>query len=147
MFERSLLMVLAGTLAAGPVLAQAPVPAPAPAAAPAPPKAPLVVEKRIDMLRAKLKVTPEQTKPFDEFAQIMRDNSIRMEAMLDTQAKAAATMTAVDWLKAYEAVEQARAEDIGREVPAFARLYDTLAADQKKVADDVFREVAAHRKP
>ena len=51
-------------------------------------------------------------------------------------------MTAVDHMKAYEAVAQARADDMQRQVSAFSRLYDTLAPEQKKVADDSFREAA-----
>ena len=127
-FANCLPLMLAAVLVAGPVLAQTPATAPAPAAAAtaAAPKAPAVVEKRIDTLRTKLKITPDQTKAFDEFAQIMRDNAIKMDALLTGQAKALPTMTAVDHMKAYEAIQQARADDMQREVPAFSRLYDAL---------------------
>ena len=149
-FARRLPFVLAGLLAAGPVLAQTTAPAaptappaastPAPAAATS--RAPAVVEKRIDALRTKLKITPDQTKPFDEFAQIMRDNAVKMDTLLNTQAKSLPTMTAVDHMKAYEAIQQARADDMQREVPAFSRLYDTLTPAQKMMADDSFRAAA-----
>ena len=153
-FARCLPFFLVGVLAAGPVFAQttAPAPAAAPAAAtPAPaastPHAPAVVEKRIDSLRTKLKITPDQTKAFDEFAQIMRDNAVKMDTLLNTQAKSLPTMTAVDHMKAYEAIQQARADDMQREVPAFSRLYDALTPAQKKMADDSFHEAATgHRR-
>jgi Mlc titration factor MtfA (ptsG expression regulator) len=112
--------------------------APKPAA-----KAHIVVEKRIEMLRSKLKITPDQSKAFDDFAQVMRDAANRMDTLLNTQAKGMPAMTAVDHMKAYEAITQARADDIQREVPAFSRLYDTLTPTQKKAADDSFREAAS----
>jgi len=143
LLTRSLLLLLTGALLAGPVLAQTTAPAAA-AAAPAPPaKAHAVVEKRIEMLRTKLKITPDQTKAFDDFAQVMRDASNRMDALLSTQAKAMPTMNAVDHMKAYEAITQAHADDMQREVPAFSRLYDTLTPTQKKSADESFRAAAA----
>jgi protein CpxP len=52
-------------------------------------------------------------------------------------------MSAVDHMKAYEAITQARADDMQRQVPAFSRLYDSLTPDQKKLADESFREAAA----
>jgi protein CpxP len=145
-FARFLPFVLAGALLAGPALAQPTtpaVPATAAPAAPAPAKAHAVVEKRIDMLRTKLKITPDQTKAFDDFAQVMRDAANRMDSLLNTQAKALPTMTAVDHMKAYGAITQARADDMQREIPAFSRLYDTLTPEQKKAADDSFRAAAS----
>jgi hypothetical protein len=145
-FARSLPFVLATALLAGPVMAQAPAPAasvptmPTPAA---PARAHDVVEKRIEMLRTKLKITPDQTKAFDDFAQVMREAANRMDTLLNNQAKSLPTMTAVDHMMAYEAITQARADDMQREVPAFSRLYDTLTPVQKKAADDSFREAAS----
>jgi periplasmic protein CpxP/Spy len=150
LFARSLPLVLAGALLAGPVLAQttpppaAPVATPAPAApAAAPAKANPAVEKRIETLRTELKITPDQTKAFDEFAQVMRDNAVKMDALITGEKKTLATMTAVDHMQAYEAITQARADDMQREVPAFSRLYDALTPTQKKLADDSFRQAAS----
>jgi hypothetical protein len=146
LFARSLPLILTGALLAGPALAQS-APPPAPVAAPAPPappaKAHAVVEKRIEMLRKKLKITPDQSKAFDDFAQVMRDAANRMDTLLSMQAKAMPTMNAVDHMKAYEAITQAHADDMQREVPAFSRLYDTLTPAQKKAADESFRAAAS----
>jgi len=152
-FACSLNLVVAGALLASPVLAQtAPPTPPAAAAAPAvtapaaptpPAKAHTVVENRITMLRTKLKITPDQSKAFDDFAQVMREAANRMDSLLNSQAKSMPTMTAVDHMKAYEAITQARADDMQREVPAFSRLYDTLTPAQKKAADESFREAAS----
>jgi hypothetical protein len=146
---RSLPFVLTAALLAGPVLAQTATPpspattAPAPVAPAPATKAHIVVEKRIEMLRTKLKITPDQNKAFDDFAQVMRDAANRMDGLINTQAKALPTMTAVDHMKAYEAITQARADDMQREVPAFSRLYDALTPAQKKAADDSFRAAAS----
>ena len=143
--------ILAGGSLATPASAQTATPAaPAPAAPPASagtPSAPAgrahaVVEKRIADLRSQLKITPDQTKAFDEFAGVMRDNANRMDALVATQVKSVQTMTAVDHMKAYEAITQARADDLQRSVPAFSRLYDVLTPAQKKIADDSFRKAA-----
>ncbi len=151
LFARSLPLILASAWLAGPVMAQTTAPAalaptPAPAAtqaAAAPAHASAVVEKRIQMLHTTLKITPDQTKAFDEFAQVMRDNANRMDTLLKDQTKDMAAMSAVDHMKAYEAITQARADDMQRQVPAFSRLYDTLTPEQKKLADDSFRRAAA----
>jgi 3-oxoacyl-ACP reductase-like protein len=164
---RSLPILVAGSLLAAPVMAQTPavtaappaspaaptpVPAPAPgkptaSASTTPARAHPVVEKRIEELRARLKITPDQTKAFDDYAQVVRDNSIRMDTLLKDQASKVPTMTALDFMKAHEAVTQEQADDMARQVPAFSRLYDMLTPAQKKVADDGFREyVAGHRK-
>ena len=61
--------VFAGLLAAAPVVAQ-PAATPATAASPAPgaTRRDAVVEHRIAELHAKLKITPAEQKPFDDFA-------------------------------------------------------------------------------
>lgn len=152
LLARSLPFIASIALLAGPVMAQTAAPAPPSAtpapvvpAVPTPPKSHPVVEKRIEMLRTTMKITPEQTKAFNEFAQVMRDNAGKMDILITAQAKAMPTMTAVDHMKAYEAITQAHADDMQREVPAFSRLYDTLTPVQKKAADDSFREAAAGR--
>ena len=143
LFARSLPLLLTSVVLAGPVLAQT-TPPPAPSTTQSPPaKAHPVVEKRIEMLRTKLKITPDQSKAFDDFAQVMRDAANRMDALLSAQAKAMPAMNAVDHMKAYEAITQAHADDMQREVPAFSRLYDALTPAQKKAADESFRAAAA----
>jgi len=111
-------------------------------AAPVPPPAGpahAVVEQRIVELRRKLKITPSETKAFDDFAAVMRDNANRMEALMKEQAPKLPKMSAVDQMQAYEAVTQEQANDIQRLVPAFTRLYDELSPEQKKIADEQSR--------
>lgn len=147
---RSLPALFAVTLLAGPALAQTttPVPAATPAAsAPGAARAHPMVEKRIADLRTKLKITPDESKAFDDFAQVMRDNANKMDGLVKARQQGAATMNAVDQMKAYESMAQAHADDMQRLVPAFSRLYDALSADQKKLADTSFRDFGGSRRP
>ena len=156
LFARGFPLAAAGALLAGVALAQTAAPAapasPAPASPAAgdaaPARAHPAVEKRILDLRSKLKITPDETKAFDDFAQVMRDNANRMDGLAKTQQQGLATMTAVDQMKAYEAMAQAHADDMQRLVPSFSRLYEALSPEQKKLADQSFRDFGgARRRP
>ena len=140
LFARSFPVIIAGALLAAPVMAQTAAPEPATG------RAHVVVERRIADMRAKLKITPDQTKAFDDFAQVMRDNAARMDGLMKEQTPKLASMSAVDQMKSYEAVTQAQADDMQRLVPAFSRLYDTLTPAQKKIADDASRQAMTGRR-
>lgn len=148
---RSLPFLIAGALLAGVISAQA---APALDQAASTPAAPTpagarahpVVEKRIADLRAKLKITPDEGKPFDDFAQVMRDNANRMGDLMKDRTQGMATMTALDHMKAYEAMSQAHADNMQRLLPAFSRLYDAMTPEQKKLADQSFRDFGPGRR-
>jgi len=150
---RVLAFVTGGLLVAGPVLAQ-PSPAAAPKAAAS--KADVSksgpdkrmenrVEQRIAALRSKLEITPEETPAFDEFAGVMRDNAAHMETLLQQRRATLASATAVDDMKSYQSMAQAHVDDLNRLVPAFAKLYDTLSPEQKKLADQSFHDFQGHR--
>ena len=53
-----------------------------------------------------------------------------------------ATATAVDQMKAYSEMAQAHAEEVSHLIGPFSALYDVLSPDQKKMADQSFREFA-----
>ena len=132
--------VLASTVAVAQPAPSAPVPAATkPAATPVRKPSPRV-EQRIAALRKKLTITPAQTPAFNDFAQVMRDNSEKMGDRIDTARKTQATDTAIDQMQAYASIAQQHVEDIQRLVPAFSRLYDQLSPAQKKLADDSFRD-------
>ena len=139
---RSLLLpaIMAASLAA-PAFAQAPAATPATASTPSPAvkRHDAMVEHRITELRTKLKITPAQQKPFDDFAQAMRDNATRMDDVI-TQHKPGADVSAVEQLKTYAALSQSHAEEVGRLVGPFSALYDALSSEQKKLADQSFRD-------
>ena len=57
-------------------------------------------------------------------------------------------MTAVDNMQSYAQIEQQRAQDVQKLVPAFQTLYSSLSDQQKKTADEMFRNYAAQtRRP
>jgi periplasmic protein CpxP/Spy len=142
------------------LLAQATPAAPAPSAAPAPAPEPSAtptkkrrtptdrVELRIKELHSELKITPEQEPQFDAVAQAMRDDAKGMEDAI-AQRREAKSMTAVDDLKAYQAIADAHSQGLQKLIPAFQALYDTMSPEQKKNADAVFshtRRPAHHKK-
>lgn len=145
MIARSLTIVLTSALLATSVLAQTSTPA-APAAAASMTKPHPDVEKRIAELRKTLKITPAETTAFDSFAQVMRDNADKIDALIEDRRTNAAALNAVDQLKAYAALAQAHLDEMQRLVPAFSQLYETLAPGQKKIADDDFRNFSPWRR-
>ena len=146
----TLMPVLAtGLLAAVPAMAQTASPpanaTPATASAPAPANArrDVMVERRISELHSKLKITPAEQKPFDDFAQAMRDNASHMDDIATQRQAAAATATAVDQMKSYSAMAQAHADEVSHLIGPFSTLYDALSPEQKKMADQSFRQFSA----
>ena len=133
---------LAGSL--GPVAAQAPAQKP-PAAAAATSNKPETVEQRITTLKTALKVTPDQEAKWGTVATAMRDNATAMDKLV--QAKRAippTSMTAVDDLVTFQDFTQARMDGLKTLTSAFKPLYDSMLADQKKNADQVFMTFGDH---
>jgi len=154
----------AGNLLSGPAAAQS-APAPAPSAAPpagAPPAAGRPgrpaqdpareaqrrdptrhLEGRIAFLKAELKITDAQNAQWEKVAQAMRQNAQSMkQTMDDARNRQGQTQSAADQIVQRARFSQARAVDSQRLADAFKPLYDSLSADQKKQADDLF---ASHR--
>ena len=111
-----------------------------PAAAAATSSKPETVEQRITQLKAALKITPDQESKWNSVAQAMRENAASMEKLVASKrAIAPASMTAVDDLKTYQEFTQARLDGLKNLTSSFKSLYDSMPADQKKNADQVFR--------
>ena len=104
------------------------------------------IEKRIADLHSRLKITPAEQKPFDDFAQVMRDNAQRMGGLVQKRQASFATGSAVEQMQSYSEMAQAHAEDMQNLTPAFSGLYDALSPDQKKAADQSFRQFATSRR-
>jgi periplasmic protein CpxP/Spy len=104
------------------------------------------IDQRIDALKAQLAITTAQTTVWDIFAQTMRDNAARTDALFAQRAAGAATMTAVDNMHSYTTIAQAYADNTARLSAAFDNLYATLSPGQKHAADVLFREQAAAKK-
>ena len=130
--------LLAGTLT--PVVAQTPPDSKKPpAAAAATSSKPETVEQRIQTLKAALKITPDQEPKWTAVAQAMRDSSVQMEKLVATKrAIPPERTTAVDDLKTYQEFTEVRLDGLKKVNSAFKSLYDSMPAEQKKNADQVF---------
>jgi protein CpxP len=102
-----------------------------------------LVERRITDLHGKLNITSQQSQPWDQFAQVMRDNAREMDEVYKQRAEKLGSMSAVDNMQSYAQIEQQRAQDVQKLVPAFQTLYSSLSDQQKKTADQIFRNYAA----
>jgi periplasmic protein CpxP/Spy len=133
----------AGSPAAGLSMAQA---APAPqmpgasrsASRTAPEPSPItLVETRITELHKQLGITPAEEPQFKAYADVMRSNAEAMHTLFQERAQSPDT-SAISLLRWYAKLTAAHAEAVNKLVPVFAALYQTMSAQQKKVADAVF---------
>jgi hypothetical protein len=148
-------LLLAATAIAGlPVAAfaaatAAPLPQSAPAATEAPPLSKGMeakLDQHIDSLHEQLAITPAEQTQWDGFAQVMRDNAAAMHAAVDERAKSFVSMNAADNMKSYAELARVHADNMQKLAQSFESLYSDLSADQKKIADGVFRhDEAKHR--
>ncbi|HLJ05081.1 MAG TPA: Spy/CpxP family protein refolding chaperone [Acetobacteraceae bacterium] len=102
-----------------------------------------LVDKRIAELHSRLHITADQKPQWDQFTQVMRDNAKQMDDMYQKRAQQLGTMSAVDNMQSFAQIEQERAQDMQKLVPAFQTLYASLSDEQKKAADQMFRANAA----
>jgi hypothetical protein len=98
------------------------------------------VEARITELHAKLHITPAQEDLWQQVAAVMRDNAKTLDALMQTQAAQARTITALDDLKAYSAIADAHAEGLKKSLAVFEPLYASLSDAQKHQADTLVRQ-------
>lgn len=144
-----LTLLAAVMLLSSPALSQGAAPAdPSSAAAPAarpdharPERGGVVqVERRINGLQRRLKITPGQQPQWDAFTAVMRQNAVHMETLQHDRADKVTTMTASEDMRSYAEVARAHADDVQRLVPAFDALYSTMTPEQKVTADRTFHE-------
>jgi hypothetical protein len=103
---------------------------------------PQTVEQRIAMLKSALKITPELEPKWDKVAAAMRENAASMDRLVREKQAKAQSITAVDDLKTYRDFTQAHLDGLKKLTSAFESLYDSMSADQKKNADQVFHNFA-----
>jgi protein CpxP len=108
-----------------------------------------LVEKRINDLHRQLHIGSTETSQWDQFAQVMRDNAKEIDQAYSDRAQKIDNMSAVDSMQSYAQIEQLRAQQMQKLVPAFQTLYASLSDQQKQQADSLFRNQAvkaqAHR--
>jgi len=96
-------------------------------------------DARIKELHDALKITPDQEAKFGKLADVMRDNAKEMSAAVEKRHEAKQTTSALDDLKAYQAITQVHADGLKALIPAFEDLYGTLSDTQKATADQLFK--------
>ena len=135
----------ASTPATPPAVASTPANQPAATAATATGMKPETVEDRISSLHTALQITPSEEKSWDGVAKAMRDNAAAMEKLgADKTTQATQGMTALDDLKTYEKFARAHVAGLKHLNVSFEKLYNSMPAPQKKVADDVFQNFGHH---
>lgn len=100
------------------------------------------IEARIKELHRKLHVTPAQVEPWNNLAQVMRDNAKTMVDLQNQRVADTQSMSAVDSVKSYASVIRAHQVGMDKFIPAFTALYDSMSDAQKKTADSMFRSRA-----
>jgi protein CpxP len=97
-------------------------------------------EARIAYTKAKLKITPTQEAAFDHYAQVIRTNAAETQKSFeDMRAHRGQNqnMTAIDRVEERAKMAQLRGQQQQQYLAAFRPLYESLSADQKKVADNL----------
>jgi len=134
--------------------AQAPAPAAQQAAPPAAAGSPMAghpvagksaeerVENRINELHAQLRIMPAEQQQWNQFAEAMRENARDMDQVLMQRSQQFQTMNALQNMQSYEQIAAAHAQHVQKLIPAFENLYNAMPDQQKRVADQVFRENA-----
>jgi periplasmic protein CpxP/Spy len=97
------------------------------------------VEDRITYLHQQLKITQQQEPQWNAFADVMRSNGDTMSKLFE-ERRANKNISALDDMKQYAEITQANADGTKKLLDAFQPLYDSMSADQKKLADTTFRE-------
>ena len=128
--------------------AQQETPAPAPggqapggqAMAQAPAQADARVERQLQGLYTRLRITAAEQPQWNAFASTMQANAQQMSQLWS--ARQGGNTSALDDMRGYAQIAQAHAEGMQRLVAAFAPLYESLSPEQKAAADQAFRNAA-----
>lgn len=135
------LIILACAFAANGVFAQASAPAAAASSTASPAaKHEARIEDRIKSLHQQLKITSAQEDQWKAFADAMRNDGENMSQLYEQRMKNASTQSAIDNMQDYANLTQAHADGVKKILAAFEPLYNSFSPEQKKLADDTFRE-------
>jgi len=99
---------------------------------------PQSIDERIEALHDKLRITGDQEAAWSNLAQVMRENSTKMQARIAHWANQAGKMSAIENLRAQSDMAVETVESFRKLIPVFETLYGTLSDDQKKAADTMF---------
>jgi hypothetical protein len=102
------------------------------------------IDAHIKHLHDKLQITSAQEGKWKQVAEVMEDNSEKIGALTKARGEKAKTMSAVEDLKSYAEITEAHEVGVGKLLPVFTALYDSMSDAQKKAADVEFREHHHH---
>ena len=96
------------------------------------------IESHIAGLHSTLKITAAQEPLWQNFAAMMRQNVVQMDAVYAKRQNGYGAMNAVQDLVSYGEVEETNAHNVQMLLPPFQALYDSFSPQQKKAADATF---------
>ena len=134
-------LAVAAALALFPAQAQV---GPAPIAGSAA-QAQAAAEQRILGLQQQLRITDAQLPQWNAFAAAMRENAQSTDGLVRQRAATVQSMTALDNINSYAEIARAYADSTAKLATAFNALYVALAAEQRQIADGVFRQQAGQQ--
>ena len=97
------------------------------------------VERRINDLHTQLKITDQQSRQWDAFAQTMRDNAQNTGQAFHERSQKLSSMSAPDAMKSYADLTQMHADNMKKLSSSFSDLYAVLSDEQKQTADTLYR--------
>lgn len=97
------------------------------------------VQQQIDTLHSQLQITDAQSKQWNAYAQVMRDNARKAAEAFQQRAQKMPTMNADEVMKSYARLAQMHADDMQQLSSAWSDLYAALSPGQRKTADELFR--------
>ena len=111
---------------------------------PAAPRQPATarVETQITRLHRELQITSAEEPQWNAFAQVMRDNAQKLDALYAQREKGQASLNAVADMQSYAEIAKAHSDSVQALIDPFQTLYTAMSDAQKKTADAVFRNTA-----
>jgi len=103
------------------------------------------LETHIKRLHDKLGITGAEEPAWQAVVQVMRQNADVIRQEYQQRSQQVGSMTALDNMRSYATMAQARATEAQKMLAAFQPLYDQMSPEQKAKADQVFRAQAEHR--
>jgi hypothetical protein len=97
------------------------------------------IAARTNYLHERLRITPAQEPLWAKVAQVMRENAKAVAPLIKERFQSAQHGNAIDSLNSYEKLGEAQLDGLKKFVAAFEALYNSLSAEQKKIADSIFR--------
>jgi hypothetical protein len=100
------------------------------------------VEQQIDELHTQLQITDAQAKPWNAYAEVMRNNARNASEAFHQRAQKMPTMNADEVMKSYAQLAQMHADDMQKLSSAWSDLYAVLSPEQRQNADALFQQKA-----